>query len=251
MFGKKPKQKSVNINPLMVVMSPRDFKITWYWLDKIDFLDKLIIKYYLHHIAHEIARDFFLKHREYTHFLIVTDDVIVTPSHVIQLIKDYLQYKYPIISCYCNWEWSNDWCNITDKDMRKTLVFSPYQYNFYRIKEMLGLVDQGKIEFPLKRVFFVGLPCTLIERWVVEKIGFRPYKYIFDSSLGVQARRGIMFDLQFCIDCANNNIPIYVDLRCLLVHMGNTRRYINLKGKKPRVDFVRRKRSLGSVLNLV
>jgi len=228
----------------MVIMSPRDFPITWYWIDQIDFLDKLIIKYHLHHEAHEIAQKFFKEHKEYTHFLIATDDVIYTPSHVKLLIKDYLEYKYPVISCYCNWEWWNDWVNITDKDMRREKVISPYQYRFYKLKDLLRLIEAKKVPFPLKKVFFMGLPLTLIERKVVEEVGFKPYKYITDTALGLLARRGIMFDLQFSIECANRNIPIYVDLRCLLVHFGDTRRFINLRGKKKYVKFIKKKRSL-------
>mgnify|MGYP000636767656 CR=1 FL=1 len=236
---RKPK-----INPLMVIMSPRDFPIAWYWIDKIDFLDKLIIKYHLHHEAHEIAQKFFLEHKEYTHFLIVTDDIIVTPDHIKLLIRDYLEYKYPVISCYTNWEWYNDWLNITGKDMRGIKVMNPYQYRFYKLKDLLKFIQEKKVSFPLMKVFFVGLPCTLVERSVVETVGFRPYRYITDTALGILARRGIMFDLQFAIDCANNDIPIYVDLRCLLMHFGDTRRFINLWGKKKYVKFISKKREL-------
>ena len=236
---KKPK-----INPLMVIMSPRDFPIFWYWVEKIDFLDKLIIKYHLHHEAHEIAQKFFLEHKEYTHFLIVTDDIAVTPDHVKLLIRDYLEYKYPVISCYTNWEWWNDWVNVTSRDLRNKVIVSPYNYGFYRLKHLLELMVNKKISYPLMKVFFVGLPCTLIERSVVEKVGFRPYKYITDNTLGILAKRGIMFDLQFAIDCANNNIPIYVDLRCLITHFGDTRRMINLRNKKKYVKLIRKKREL-------
>jgi len=227
------------VNPLMVIMSPRDFPISWYWINRIKFLDKLIIKYYPHHEAHQIARDFILKHKEYTHMLICTDDIVATPCHVRLLIEDYVQYKHPVISCYTNWEWINDWVNITDRDMRGINVIMPQQYRFYRLKELLGLILNGKVEYPLKRVFFVGLPLTLIHRDVLEKVPMRPYRYITDRALGKYMHRGIMHDLQFAIDCANNNIPIYVDLRCLTVHFGDTRRYINLANKKPYIKLVK------------
>jgi len=234
----------VEINPLLVIMSPRDFPITWYWIDRIKFLDKLIIKYHLHHEAHEIAQKFFREHKEYTHFLISTDDVIYTPCHVKLLLRDYLEYKYPVISCYTNWEWTSDWLNITDRDLRKVRVHFAHQYGFHRLKNMLKLIQDRKVSYPLKKVFFVGLPLTLIERRVVEEVGFKPYKYITDRTLGVYAKRGIMFDLKFSIECANKGIPIYVDLRCLLMHFGDTRRFINLSNKKKYVKFIKKKRSL-------
>jgi len=230
------------INPLMVIMSVRDFPISWYWLNSIDFIDKLIIKYHLHHEAHEIARKYIVEHGEYTHMIISTDDIVATPSHVELLIRDVAEYGYPVISCYTNWEWVNDWVNITDRDMRGINVYMPQQYRFYRLKKLLGEIIEGRIEYPLKRVFYVGLPLTIIDRKVVEEVGIRPYRYVTDSALGIKATRGIMHDLQFAIDCADNNIPIYVDLRCLTIHFGDTRRYINLRGKKPEVVFVERRK---------
>ena len=227
------------VNPLMVVMSVRDFPISWYWIDKVRYLDKLIIKYHPHHEAHRVARKWFLDNPQYTHMLIYAEDVIATPCHIALLIHDYIEYGYPVISGYSNWEWMNDWVNITDRDMRKISVIMPQQYRFHRLKDLLKSMIDGKVEYPLKKVFFVGLPLTLIRRDVVEKVPFRPNRWVTDRTLGKFMRRGIMFDLQFAIDCANNNIPIYVDLRCLVLHFGDTRRLINIANKKPYVRFVR------------
>jgi len=233
----------MDVNPLVVYMTVRDIKPAKYWFNQVDFMDKLVIRGFLHHEAHERAREFFLRHEEYTHILIVTDDVIAPPDYYKLIVKDYLETGYPVISGYSNWDFTHNWLNITKKDLRRTYVAFADQYGF--IKPIDTILAK---EYPFMKVFFVGLPFTLIRRDVVEKIPFRPYKYITDMALGIYARRGIMFDLAFAIDCANAGIPIYVDLRLFCIHYGNTRSLINLKKLDKSIDYIRAKRSLKEVL---
>jgi len=236
------------INPLMVVMSVRDFRISWYWIHRVDFLDKLIIKYYPHHEAHQYVLDFIKKHPEYTHILIYVEDAVFTPEHVKLLIKDWylLRKKHSrfVVSGYTNWDFTRYWVNITSKDLSREYVVSPLQYKFFTLYDVL----KPDFPYPFIRVFFVGLPLTLIPRDVFIEWGAKPYKWIYDNALGMVMRRGIMFDLSLAIWCKKNNIPIIVDLRCLTLHFGDTRRFINLKGKEGRVFFIRRKKPL--VINI-
>jgi len=222
------------MNPLMVVMSVRDFKPCWFWISKVDFLDKLIIKNYPHDIAHKKARDFFLKHKEYSHLLVYAEDVIATPDMIELLIEDAKKHDFPVVSGYCNYVLDKKDFNFSDRDLRRIVVRSASVYKFYTVDDLLS----GKLTFPFHRCFFVGLPLTLIRRDVLEKVKFDAYRYIEDYTLGYKTRRGIMFDLKFAIDCRNNNIPIVVDLRALTFHFGDTRKYINVKGKKRYVKFI-------------
>jgi len=79
---------------------------------------------------------------------------------------------------------------------------------------------------------FVGLPFTLFPRDIYEKLSFKPYKYIVDRLPGFLVKRGIMFDAQVSIELMNMNIPLIIDKRLFLMHYGDTRKYVNLKGKK-------------------
>jgi hypothetical protein len=57
---------------------------------------------------------------------------------------------------------------------------------------------------------------------VVEKVTFEPYT-IKNVRIGkVYYKMGIMHDVRFAIDCANNNIPIYIDKRLFGLHYGDT-----------------------------
>ena len=234
----------MSLNPLMVVMSVRDFPVFWYWNQQIDFVDKLIIKNYSHHEAHQIALEFFEEHPEYTHFLISTDDVLYTPCHVKLLFKDYLDHKLPVISAYSNWNFRSRWVNATLKDLRylerRKAFVRASDYDFLSLDNVIT----HSLDNPLLQVHFVGLPLTLIERWVLKKCPFKPFKWVYDKVLGYYTKRGIMFDLEFSNCCKNNNIPVHVDLRLLLMHFGNTRKHINLKGKKQEVKFIQAKKMI-------
>jgi len=222
------------VNPLMVVMSVRDFKPAWYWINKVDFLDKLIVKYWPHNLAHEKARKFFLEHPEYTHLLIYAEDIMATPDMVKLLIKDAEEHDFPVVSGYSNYDLRHYDVNITDRDLTNVRVFSAHQYKFYTLYDVLS----GRLGWPFKQVFFVGLPLTLIRRDVVEKIEFKPYRVVVDRTLGVRVKRGWGFDLQFAINCKKMGIPIIVDLRLLCLHFGDTRRFINIRDKRPYVKFI-------------
>lgn len=220
---------------LMVVMGVRWFNITRYWIDKINFIDKLLIKYYPHDKAHEKAYEYFKDHG-YKWLLIYAEDVISTPDHIKLLAEDIEKYNLEVVSGWCNWDFTIDWTNISkNTNLINQIIYSPYQYMFIPLKSSEVLY----FEDPIVKVFFVGLPLTFIHRDVLHRIGgIKPYTYIKDNILGRTMTRGIMHDLQFAIDCYKNNIPIYVDLRCGLLHFGDTRKFINIANKNPEVEFI-------------
>jgi GT2 family glycosyltransferase len=216
----------------MSVAGVRWFPTCKYWIDKITFLDKLLVKYYDQEEAFQIIRKFFLEHKEYTHLLIYAEDVLATPDAVKLLIKDAEEYNYPVVTGWCNFDFKRDWIAISTKDLSKARIMFAEQYGFLQPDSMLFYDD------PFETVTFTGMPLTLIRRDVVEKVTFKPYAYSYDNVLGVFMRRGTMFDLQFCLECRRLGIPIILDKRVFAVHFGDTRHFINLKGKKPSVDFI-------------
>ena len=50
--------------------------------------DKLIIRYVGEFLAYKQARRFFLEHKEYTHLVLATDDIVVKPDNIKQLYDD-------------------------------------------------------------------------------------------------------------------------------------------------------------------
>jgi len=228
----------MDIKPLVSVMSVRDFPIAWYWIHRScreNRVDLLIVKYFLHHEAHKRVKEFFLSHEEYTHLINVTDDVIMTPSHLKLLIEDIKQfpdsviggYVFPISKTYPK-------TNLALEEPRGYVVFAD-QYRFLDIEDVIT----RPLTPPIIRAFFNGNTLIAIPREVVKKLSFEPYKWIYDSALGVRAKRGIMFDLQMSKELKKLGIPLMVDLRLLLIHFGKTTRFINLKDKKGYVKLVK------------
>jgi len=230
------------MNPLLVTMSVRKLHPFTYWHEQLNsYVDKLLIKGYLHEEAHKIARQFFLEHKEYTHLIICAEDVLVTPCHLKLLLRDIEEHpEYPVIAGYSNYDFTHNWLNINEIDMRHKYVMFAEQYHFI---PPLKIMTTGETFI---RVFFQGLALTAIRRDVAEKIPFRPYKRVSDR-LGYN--RGIMFDLAFAIDCANNNIPQYVDTRLWLLHGGNTVHLVNLNEKE--VKFIPKEKNINTQFTIV
>jgi hypothetical protein len=203
-------------------MSVRNLHPFDYWLSKLTDIDRLLIKNYEHCEAHMLARKFFLDHPEYTHFLFIAEDIILTKDMLQLLIQDLEENDFPVLCGYCNWDWRHDWVNITLKDLRKVQVSYAEQYDFVNVYNMVG----GKMEYPFQKVFFQGLAVTFIKRNIMEQITFKPYKFISDKLLGKFEKRGIMHDLQMAIEYANLSIPVVCDTRCFCVHGGLTTQFI-------------------------
>lgn len=93
---------------LIFCPSPRDIPEFTDAINSISH-DKLIVKYlsYLDG-PYPQAREFFLKHKQYTHFAICPDDLIVTPQGVEQLIESAERRDF--IAGMCN-------VDLTDLDM--------------------------------------------------------------------------------------------------------------------------------------
>ena len=224
-------------NPLGVTMGIRDFKPAKYWIRKIDFIDRLEIWNFWHEEAHKMARDFFLEHDEYTHFLFLSEDVIQTPEMVKLLIQDVETYNFPVVMGLSNIDSTHEDVNISLRDLRRVVVSSRNTYKHPKLRQVV----LGDLGFPFIKVKFCGNTLAMYRRDVVEKLSFKPYKRILD-----QVRRerfcadrpfGIMFDLQMCNELAKLRIPIVVDARCLVMHFAFGASVIDLRGKKRYVGF--------------
>ena len=85
----------------MVILRPRNIPKFEEAILKIK-CDKLHVNYYVQYVAYPLARIEFLKRNEYTHLVIVTDDLIVTPRD-FEILKTDAE-KYDVVS-----GWANNW----------------------------------------------------------------------------------------------------------------------------------------------
>jgi hypothetical protein len=205
----------------MVTCGVRWFPICEYWIDQVNFIDKLKIKYFLHDEALKIAKEYFLKH-DYSHLLIYAEDIITSPDMVKLLLRDAEEYDFPVISGWCNWGLNKDWVAFNFKDLSKTNVMWAEQYQFPSTEYVL----EHDLENPFIETFFQGMPLTLIRRDIVEKLSFKGYKVDYKVLGNKMFKDGSMHDLQFAIELKKLGIKNIVDLRVFCFHFGNTVKYV-------------------------
>jgi hypothetical protein len=187
------------LKPLLVLFQFRDIP---QFIESIKDLeiDKLWVKYYSQKEAYSIARDEFLKRTEYTHFLLLTDDVIVQQKDIDQLINNT---GYEVISGWFNQNLTDhaDDTNFSVNSLPPNPPFiSTYEgYHFIPISSIKGW--EGIIP-----VLHQGTALTLISRKIVEQVPFR-------HSLGC------CIDSCLSLDLAAKGIKQYVDLRVRTLHL--------------------------------
>lgn len=228
---------------LWAILSPRYCPWFWQWADRVNFLDKLIIRNHMHHTAHEIGMKYFFNHPQYKYYMSSGDDSLATPDHLKLLLEDEEKHHFPIISGWASLDPSkNNLSNITVTPIHPAIIRTrkvrPYGYKFVPIKDLM----QGKHGYPFVKAYYNGLGFSLIQREILKKTPIRPFKLQRDrlciTPETKRNGRGVMFDLQFAIDCAAKKIPITVDARIFFLH-GKTKMLAQVGKKKPSVKLVK------------
>ena len=208
----------MKVNPLLVTLSCRDYNTCKYWREQLTFVDRLEIKNYWMMQGHPIARDYFLKHPEYTHLIQLAEDVICPPSMFLRLIDDIYKYDFPVIAGVLNVDFRSEFASISFRDLRRVVVRSREVYKHPSFRDLL----QGKHGFPFVDVTFQGEALASYRRDIVKKLTFKPYTYIQDAVrrryFACYEKFGLMFDLQKNLELLDLGIPIKVDLRIILMH---------------------------------
>ena len=228
------------INPLIITGSIRDFNVCAYWREQIDFYDRLEFKNYWFQDLYPFARNYFLEHDEYTHYVICAEDVIVTPDMVSLLIDDVRDHDFPVIGAVLNVDFAHDHAAISFRDLRKIVVRSREVYKHPSFKDL----TLSKYGFPFVEVTFQGNALVSFRRDVVEKMTFKPYRFIQDSLrrnyFGCNEPFGIMYDLRMCNEIRNMGIRIVVDLRLIVMHFAFGASVINFAHKPRKVTLYRK-----------
>jgi len=161
-----------------------------------------------------------LEHEEYTHLVLATDDIVVHPKHIDQLIEDLENNDYPVLSGIMNVEqidqkYVNISMSLPIKDRKHR------QYKWITRPELEPMDD-------IFQVAFAGFALTAIRRDVVSKIMFDADR-VFE---GKEPHRGASLDTVFCWYCKERNIPIMVDQLILMKHLRSSGRHRLMKADR-------------------
>jgi len=211
------------INPLLFSPSPRNIPKVYDSLKETGY-DRLYSKYFTEEIAYNLGRDFFLKHEEYTHFVICPDDLLVGKKHIDALIKNLEKYDYQIHAGVCNVDngkYKNYLCiteNLphpirimkasTDGTEPKQSLIGWRHYAWYSTDYDFG-------EEPIQSVYFSGFAAQFISRKIMETVKFED-----DSSVNhIPNVTGGSLDVVFSNKMFQINIPQMVDTRIRMNHL--------------------------------
>lgn len=221
----------MKIEPLLFCPSPRDIPEFYDSFNKITNYDKYFVWYTKPEVlAYEWGRDIFLEHKQYTHFVICPDDLIIKQEHVDKLISDLEIFDdNHCVGGFCNIDTTEDKKEISNicMDRVNTDQYPNRKYNFMTLQALRDLsVHKKFIE-----VGFSGFPLFAIPRPILEKIEFRNDSYDgWDDC-------GCCLDVMFCHDLLENGYKIICDLSLELYHMkidDNKVAYFYANGEKER-----------------
>ena len=225
----------MKINPLICYWRPKDLPKVLENLDKIQ-CDKLYCNYMAYPSNYIESRKFFLEHTEYTHYVALPNDLVVTPEIFQKLCDTLEKYDYPVLSGCCNVDMAgnSDKINVCLK-----LPKIPYNERIYRWmaeSQRKELISKG---VEIIKLGFAGFPCMFIRRDILEKIPFATLPFKVDERPIWETRGGFGGDLAFCTSLDYHNIAIRVDLTCIMEHLRFEGKML-VGIKKPEVVFIRK-----------
>jgi len=208
--------------------SPRDIPEFIAAMKEIPF-DKLIVKY-VHYAddPYNQALQFFLDHKQYSHFAIAPDDLILTRPGVEQLWKD-AQEGHDYISAVCNRD-------MKDMNLLAMSFNVPDGYRPWREFQWYHTKDINPEKYPIIRVGWSGTPFCIMPRKLMEQITFDG-----DIRWNPGAETTESYDIQLAIDLHEKGVAEMVDTRVFFKHL----RYggeIQVGYKKPYMLYIQGKK---------
>lgn len=180
-------------------------------------IDQLRVKYYTEREAYKKLQEYFLKqYTDYTHLVVVTNDVLVRPDHIVLLQETIAKYPDKVVCGVMNVDLHTDNWNITI-DPVETVERIPVIEGYHWVKK-------NSVEGIVK-VWFAGNPLMAYPREIVERIGFP----VVDNA----------HDYYICDKLHRNNIDVMCDTRLVLRHLA-TRENLLVGIKEPEVVFISR-----------
>jgi hypothetical protein len=200
----------VTVKPLLIIFHARDIPM---FLDAVSKLkmDKLWVNYYAQLAAYPLARIEFLKREEYTHFVILADDLIVRQRDLDILTNEC--ERFDSISGWCNLWHTGPYSELSNVSFK--LPPNPpaghtiEEYYFIKMS-VLEIMKVANEPMPAKNnilaVEHQGTALTFLSRKVLEMVQLR-------TDLGCCPDSLLSHDLN------DLGIPQYIDLRVKMLHL--------------------------------
>lgn len=235
------------IKPIFFIAQPRNVRFLLDTFRKIDFIDKLFVKYHEEPEFYAFVNEYFREHKEYTHCIVAPDDLQMTVGGMVRLMRDIDENDFPVLSGVCNYcdVWQTPdlvctMCRIQRAHRYVNICFKPIwidsktgytHYPFLTLEEFEA--NKG-----LRKVAFQGFSPAVIRRDITEMVPFRP---VSDKFLGC-------FDVSFSTDCLEKGVEQHADLNAFFRHWGLFHRDVLVGKEHPEEELVPAKRPVEDVL---
>ena len=183
------------------------------------------------------SRKFFLEHKEYTHYVALPNDLVVTPEIFQKLCDTLEKYDYPVLSGCCNVDFKGKWANMVNVCLKlPALAYKDRNYRWLAESQRLELISRG---VTITQFDFAGFPCMFIRRDILEKIPFATVPYPTNERPIWETDGGFGGDVAFCTSLKYYGIPNRVDLTCIMEHLRYEGKML-VGIKPPEVVFIRK-----------
>ena len=208
-----------SFNPLIALPSPRDIVSVKKAIDEsLQEYDKAWFKYFTQSKKpYTLIRKYFLKHKKYTHLIILPDDLVIHRAGVEKLINavEDEPEKYKVLMAICNVEYGQPYVIFTKN--HPSLKHSERKYDWYTWSELaeyftpLGIIQ----------VKYCGTPFAIISRDLIEN----GIVTLEDDAKWNNIPFGSSEDVVLSHDLLRHNIPLYVDTSVCFEHLKGTAEY--------------------------
>ena len=170
--------------------------------NKIYLIDTVLFSYFKYPLVIGIAKAWLNYHKEYTHVLIASGDLVVKEKNIVRMIE--ISKDYAVISGVSNVEYNDfRFFNVCEEIPIKNIDYREYKWIK---KENRGII----------KIKHSGFSLICIRRDIILKDGFW------------ESEPQISMDLNFSWHCLKNNIDIYCDTENIMLHLRHQGDFKNL-----------------------
>lgn len=250
-FRRPKKLKRSDINPLLVILSPRNISRSIKCYEAMTKIDRLWARFFDIKTVQTKVRDYVATAKHYTHIILTTDDVYPSPDVLDVLLDDILTYDVPIVAGCCDacdiYTRSDNKCSYCEDNLEHpeiNVTISPIEY----------LKDDGERRYvtacPRDKLFnwqsrkrlkeqriiqcwFQGNAMAVFRRDMWDLYAMKPYSTFYKLYSD---------DFALACDLHEHAIPQFVDLRAFMRHDSRFHNRLLVGKEKPMLIFQKNKR---------
>ena len=179
--------------------------------------DKLQVSYFKYPYPHRIIEDWFYTHKEYTHLIMIPNDLVYNNENFQRTKEAIEKYDYPVLSGLCNVDLKQHKTDYNVCFKLPELLYTQRRYRWLADSTRKELINRG-VRFV--NVGFAGYPAICIRRDVLEKTKLNHLNdKIKTKELPIwESRGGFANDLIFAHNLKMIDIPIICDLENTMLH---------------------------------